>query len=271
LAQSAWQPEASQQQQQPMQQQPVQQLAAVDAYGTYIVSDMGSAALSVLPSLVLIGLFFLHVLVQLESDLDSQPQLFEGDEQEQQPSLIAMCTAEMMAMADIVHKWLQVHSTHLAAAEYPLDLLVQQLQPWHAESLPPTPDPSSSSISEQPPSHSSGHSTTSSDSGTGGREGQIYVSMEQVRLTGLALGCMAVPSLCNNPGCTNTSGPTELVLVSGRSCVCGGCRVAQYCCRACQSQHWKLHKPVCRALAAAAAAAAPAAVAESAAVADTML
>jgi hypothetical protein len=61
------------------------------------------------------------------------------------------------------------------------------------------------------------------------------------------------PSFCNNPNCVNLSGPREVQLVSGRSCVCAGCRVARYCGRACQREVWKLHKPVCKSLAAIAA------------------
>jgi hypothetical protein len=69
------------------------------------------------------------------------------------------------------------------------------------------------------------------------------------------LCAVAAPAICNNPHCSNVSGPSELVLVSGRSAVCGGCRVAHYCSRDCQRQHWKQHKPVCQALEATAAAA----------------
>jgi len=36
-----------------------------------------------------------------------------------------------------------------------------------------------------------------------------------------------VPWLCNNPDCTNMAGASELQLIGGRSCVCGGCRVAR--------------------------------------------
>jgi hypothetical protein len=85
------------------------------------------------------------------------------------------------------------------------------------------------------------------------------VALQQLNQAGVALCSLAVPCMCNNPICTNTSGPTELSSVSGRSSVCAGCRVAHYCCRACQSQHWKQHKPVCNALATTAAAAADAA------------
>jgi hypothetical protein len=71
---------------------------------------------------------------------------------------------------------------------------------------------------------------------------------------GLALCSFAVPCMCNNPGCTSMAGLSELASVSGRSCVCGGCRVARYCGRACQRAVWKQHKPVCAALSAAAGA-----------------
>jgi hypothetical protein len=78
---------------------------------------------------------------------------------------------------------------------------------------------------------------------------------------GTALACFTIPNACNNPGCSNVSGPSEAQLVGGRSCLCTGCRTARYCSRFCQKQHWKLHKPVCKALAAAAEAQAAAAAA----------
>jgi hypothetical protein len=72
---------------------------------------------------------------------------------------------------------------------------------------------------------------------------------------GIALTNQAFPCACNNPACKELAGPLELQLVNGRSCMCGGCRVAHYCCRDCQRRHWKQHKPVCQALAAQASAA----------------
>jgi hypothetical protein len=76
--------------------------------------------------------------------------------------------------------------------------------------------------------------------------------VQQLRGTGGMLTSIAVPSFCNNPACGNVSGPTEVQLVSGRSCMCAGCRIARYCGRACQRAAWQQHKQVCKALAAAA-------------------
>jgi hypothetical protein len=36
---------------------------------------------------------------------------------------------------------------------------------------------------------------------------------------------------CNNPGCTNTAGPSERALVGGKSCKCAGCRTARWALR----------------------------------------
>jgi hypothetical protein len=78
--------------------------------------------------------------------------------------------------------------------------------------------------------------------------------VQQLQATGSMLCNIAVPHFCNNPACANISGFTEVQLVSGRSCVCAGCRTARYCGRDCQRVAWQQHKPVCKALAAAAGA-----------------
>jgi hypothetical protein len=75
--------------------------------------------------------------------------------------------------------------------------------------------------------------------------------VQQLQATGVVLSSIAVPHFCNNPACVNISGATEVQLVSGRSCICAGCRTARYCGRVCQRQAWPQHKAVCKALAAA--------------------
>jgi hypothetical protein len=79
---------------------------------------------------------------------------------------------------------------------------------------------------------------------------------QQLHANGVMLCSIAVPHFCNNAACVNVSGPTDVQLVSGRSCLCAGCCTARYCGRVCQRQAWQEHKPVCKALKAAAAAAA---------------
>jgi hypothetical protein len=133
-----------------------------------------------------------------------------------------------------VQQWLQASSTQeqLLAAGYAPQALPQQLQQTVAalqavHEMAGSSQPDTSSLQE---------------------------AAQQLQTAGSALCSFAVPCLCNNPSCANLSaGRTELGLVSGRSCVCGGCRVARYCGRACQRSAWKQHKPVCAALAATAA------------------
>jgi hypothetical protein len=56
---------------------------------------------------------------------------------------------------------------------------------------------------------------------------------------------------CSHRGCHNFQGPSAEGLVAGRKGVrCGGCRVARYCCPACQQEDWPQHRHVCRRLAA---------------------
>jgi hypothetical protein len=87
-------------------------------------------------------------------------------------------------------------------------------------------------------------------------DASLAALVQQLQATGAMLCNIAVPHFCNNPACANLSGPTEVRLVSGRSCICAGCRIARYCGRACQRAAWTQHKPVCKALAAVGATAA---------------
>jgi hypothetical protein len=53
-------------------------------------------------------------------------------------------------------------------------------------------------------------------------------SIEMLQGVGEAIcSKVPVPWMCNNPGCTNMAGASELQLVGGKACVCGGCRVAR--------------------------------------------
>jgi hypothetical protein len=127
-----------------------------------------------------------------------------------------------------VQQWLRANHEELAAAGYPSDTVLQQLQQLVAA-----------------------QEVTVHVSNRGQEVTFVSTPLQLLQQAGVALCSLAVPCLCNNPGCANTTGPTELSLVSGRSCICAGCQVARYCSRACQSRHWKQHKPVCAALAAA--------------------
>jgi hypothetical protein len=88
---------------------------------------------------------------------------------------------------------------------------------------------------------------------------------QQLEQAGRYLTALPTPCACNNPDCADVSNNSEQQLVNGKSCICGGCKVARFCSRKCQKAHWKAHRPVCKALAAAAAAAAQAEAAVAAA------
>jgi hypothetical protein len=87
-----------------------------------------------------------------------------------------------------------------------------------------------------------------------GKGGGVGLLAQQLRRFGQALAAIAVPHACNNPYCADLSARTETAAVSGKGSLCGGCRVAHFCSKGCLTSHWGLHKPVCKALAAAAAA-----------------
>jgi hypothetical protein len=83
---------------------------------------------------------------------------------------------------------------------------------------------------------------------------QINKSLSHhLQTLGRTLSSLVHAHACNNPCCGNFSGPSEAKLVAGSSSKCSSCRAARYCCscRACQKEHWKHHKPVCKGLAAA--------------------
>jgi hypothetical protein len=65
------------------------------------------------------------------------------------------------------------------------------------------------------------------DTQQGLTDASLAALVQQLQQTGAMLNSIAVPNFCNNRACANLSGPTEVRLVSGRSCVCAGCRVAR--------------------------------------------
>lgn len=82
----------------------------------------------------------------------------------------------------------------------------------------------------------------------------VGVQCQQLSDVGVALSSMPVRSACNNPRCSVLDGLSEQLLVVGSAHTCGGCRVARYCCKACQAADWKQHEPACKAMASARAA-----------------
>lgn len=52
--------------------------------------------------------------------------------------------------------------------------------------------------------------------------------VKQFCAAGAALISLPTHMMCNNPACSNVSGPSELQLVTGSSSACGGCRTARY-------------------------------------------
>ena len=226
LTESGWQTRDQQPSPPPQQQQQQQPM----------VADL--SAVSFLPSLVVVGRLFLHMVQRKHAAVagrDQQQQLSQPDaEQQQQQRFDAWIFGEVQGLAGAVQQWLRANHEELAAAGYPSDTVLPQLQQLGA--------------AQEVTMHvNRGQEVTlvSIDFPT---------PLQQLQQAGVALCSLAVPCLCNNLGCANTTGPTELSLVSGRSCICAGCQVARYCSRVCQSRHWKQHKPVCVALTAAAAA-----------------
>jgi hypothetical protein len=83
-----------------------------------------------------------------------------------------------------------------------------------------------------------------------GGEGRVF--SQQLQVLGLTLTSLAFKLVCNNPGCSSLADVSDLQLVKGRSKQCSGCVTARYCSKECQEQHWQQHKPVCKAVKAAA-------------------
>jgi hypothetical protein len=196
-----------------------------------------------LPSVVILGRCFLQWGEQMQAEailLQEQQQPRSGQQQQHERNTASsqvvyleeedILKIDFATLAPGLEQWLASGSTceQLTAAGYVLLPVQQQL-----EQLLPT-----CQILQD----------NSSDTAA------LLAAAQQLQSTGLALCSFAAPCMCNYHGCKNMTGLSELASVSGRSCICAGCRVARYCGRACQRAAWKQHKPVCTALSAAAAA-----------------
>jgi hypothetical protein len=85
---------------------------------------------------------------------------------------------------------------------------------------------------------------------------RLQLAQKLQQLAAAVISQLPLPYCCNNPGCRNLAGLSEQELVSGRSSRCSGCKVARYCSRECQAQHWGApagHKAACKRLRAGAA------------------
>jgi len=203
------------------------------------------AAADMLPWLVLVGQVSLYLSAWVAKASAATPTVFLGANR---TGPVTLSVPEAMQSAadqagnalwaagecgravDECLQWLQHgdNAAQLAAAGYDSEAVKQQLQDA-AATLEPF------SI----PKHAWDHAV-------------INHGVEQLQALGLTLTALAIPLACNNPACSNLSGASELQLVGGRSAICAGCLKARYCSRQCQREHWKRHKPVCKALAAAA-------------------
>jgi hypothetical protein len=78
---------------------------------------------------------------------------------------------------------------------------------------------------------------------------QALKLVTQLQALAFALSALPIDCACNDPTCGSFLGLSEQGEVMGRAHMCGGCRVARYCSKLCQTMHWKQHKAACRAMA----------------------
>lgn len=175
-----------------------------------------ATAMESLPWLVLVGCCCLLWASELQQLQDSRPQLGQQLLRLQAGTSVAAALgvspqhsivwllqqAEASVTVGILQQcrqWLQQgdRAAVLAAAGYPADAAVQQLQVTITalEALA---------------------AATKAESAT-----MAYSFLAgSLQTLGVVLNTLAVPHTCNSPACSSMAGPTELATVSGRRCVC---------------------------------------------------
>ena len=89
------------------------------------------------------------------------------------------------------------------------------------------------------------HKVLSGEQQTFGEQEVEQLLQDLLLLGQLLMEEVPSPIGCNNPGCGDLRGLSELTA----SCkTCTGCGVVKYCSRACQVGHWKAHKDMCKKL-----------------------
>jgi hypothetical protein len=226
-------------------------LQAASARGEQCQSAASAAAqlsaVEYLPSLVIFGRCCLQWAEQLQQLAPVLPVLASGAplQQQQVDALLHECSAALVCVP-VVRQ-----AVHAPVVDT-LESLIATVSGWLGEGeLPVAAGCAPRLLQQQLDALLSAQQGTQHEI----TDASLAALVQQLQGTGAMLCNTAVPHFCNNPACGNISGPTEVQLVSGRSCICAGCRTARYCGRDCQRVAWKQHKPVCKALAAAAGAA----------------
>jgi hypothetical protein len=212
-------------------------------------------AVTYLPSLVIFGRCLLQWAQQLQQQAPELPLLGSGDQQHRQHwgTLMYEHGAARVCIPGLregsaITPWEQMESLVATVCEWADGIDPPAQAQLAAAGCPP----------QQLQQQLEALLSAQQDTQQGLTDASLAALVQQLQQTGAMLNSIAVPNFCNNLACANLSGPTEVRLVSGRSCVCAGCRVARYCGRDCQRAAWKQHKLVCKAVAAAGATAATA-------------
>jgi len=195
-------------------------------------SNSSSEVVSLLPWLVLLGRCCLHWALELQQSRGSSiTRLQRGSH--------LLLGADFKGAREACLVWLQHDSNtaELAAAGYDTWRAVAALQAL--------------TIPARAGDRSAAGSHGSQSAAAAMSDADVATLVQQLHALGLGLNTLAISCACNNPHCCNLEGLSELDLVQGRARLCAKCRVARYCSKSCQAQHWKLHKPACKALEAA--------------------